>query len=503
MSTPLLIDDCSQRYDRAAALMLEDLLDSAKHSDLLLPTEVGGTTSRARSRKAALHKVPGFDVHQDTAHGDADEIATLNRAAVWKVLHYEAAILGPDLGPGGREIAGILVLEHTVTGVRLLASKAHLPATVEADFFHTARGRAHQACVQVWRARVKVLAARFDVDAQIVFADWNLNLHKPWVRAWIADAWPELDLPPAALIPDGGTHADDRLIDWFLYTGLVVESWKILRATAASDHRRSRVRASIPDRKEKHMAVAPPSPEFIPARWHGHDDQQTKAVVIHGAVTPDDPGTARAVAKDFATTSVKKSAHYTVDPKEVIQSVWDHTVAYHCGYNEDSIAVELCDEQSGPASRWQDADSQAIMRRAAALVARLCLAYDIEIKRPTIAELKAKGPHGIYGHNDSRLAFGHTTHTDPRDFPWDAFLAMVKLEAARLRGEPPATVAYPAPTVHITRFAESKSSAVRRKEARLIVERGDAKARKAAQAYLDADRARINAAKALKALEVK
>lgn len=180
-------------------------------------------------------------------------------------------------------------------------------------------------------------------------------------------------------------------------------------------------------------AFPPPSPVFIAARHRG-GRQVPKAIVIHGTVSSDNPGTARNIANWWAgSTSPVTSAHYTVDPKEVIQSVGDHTVAFHCGSNQDCIGVELCDEQTGPASRWSDADSTAILKRAARLVAELCLAYGIEVKRPSITELKMKGKHGIYGHNDSRLAFGNTSHTDPRDFPWAKFLGMVQAEVIAIR----------------------------------------------------------------------
>ena len=178
----------------------------------------------------------------------------------------------------------------------------------------------------------------------------------------------------------------------------------------------------------------PPSPPFIRARNQG-GRQTPKAIVMHGTVSSDNAGTARNIARWWnGPGSPMSSAHYVVDPKEVIQCVGDHSVAYHCGYNQNSIGVELCDEQAGPASRWEDADSQAILRRAARLVAELCLAYNIEPVRPSIADLKRKGPHGIYGHNDSRLAFGRTTHTDPRDFNWPRFLRMVREEIAKIKG---------------------------------------------------------------------
>ena len=215
----------------------------------------------------------------------------------------------------------------------------------------------------------------------------------------------------------------------------------------------------------------PPSPEFIQACYQG-GAQKPKAVVLHGTVSSDDKGTARNIARWWqGPTSPMSSAHYVRDALEVIQCVGDHRVAYHCGYNQDSIGYEFCDEQKGPASRWQDKDSLAILRGAAKDVALLCLAYDIEPKRPTIAELKAKGPHGIYSHNDSRLAFGGTTHTDPRDFPWAQFVRLVRREVKRLKAEGQVTIGLiPKPKpykLHLTQASMLYSLPLQRKRADL------------------------------------
>jgi hypothetical protein len=34
--------------------------------------------------------------------------------------------------------------------------------------------------------------------------------------------------------------------------------------------------------------------------------------------------------------------------------VGDHTVAFHCGYNQDSIGIEMCDMPSQDKTRWDD-----------------------------------------------------------------------------------------------------------------------------------------------------
>jgi hypothetical protein len=254
--------------------------------------------------------------------------------------------------------------------------------------------------------------------------------------------------------------------------------------------------------KEPPVKIAPPNPEYIPAKYVGGSQDEILAIVMHGAVSRDDVGTARGIAKYFQNPPRKTSAHYVRDPRETIQCVHDHTVAYHCGHNTGTIGYELCDEQTGPANRWDDADSRAILAGAAKDVARLCAAYDIEPRRPSIAELKAKGPHGVYGHNDSRLAFGNTTHTDPRDFPWASFMQMVVKEYALLTGTAPK----PAPTIRktplITAFLAAKTNAERRELAQTIIDGPNEPAGAQATAWLKANSQAAAAKAALKKMEV-
>lgn len=127
----------------------------------------------------------------------------------------------------------------------------------------------------------------------------------------------------------------------------------------------------------------------------------------------------------FAHTSRDASAQYVVDPTDTIQCVRDDTIAYGAPPNQGSIHVELCDIQGGSPSRWQDDNHQLMLRRAAALVAGLCLKYDLPVVRLTSAQLRA-GKKGICGHIDITNAWHQTDHVDPGpDFPWTQFLALV------------------------------------------------------------------------------
>ncbi|MER7126733.1 peptidoglycan recognition protein family protein [Micrococcus luteus] len=161
------------------------------------------------------------------------------------------------------------------------------------------------------------------------------------------------------------------------------------------------------------------------AAKHGGTQVSVSRIVIHATVSPCVEGGARAVAGYFQLASAGGSAHYTVDPGEVVASVREDTVAYHAPPNTGSIGIELCDPQKGSASRWADRSHQEMLRRAAVLVRQVAARWDVPLRRLSVAEVRA-GKRGICGHVDVSRAFGQTDHSDPgTGFPWEAFMAMV------------------------------------------------------------------------------
>lgn len=182
---------------------------------------------------------------------------------------------------------------------------------------------------------------------------------------------------------------------------------------------------------------SPPAPTYLgPAKFHGGAQRITplKRIVIHGTVSACVPGGARAIANYFRKTVTRpSSAHYVIDPLEVVQVVGDHQIAFHAPPNTDTIGVEHCDPVAGPAARWSDANHSAMLRLSAETVARLCLAYDLPIRRVGPVGLRL-GRRGITGHADVSKAWKQTTHTDPgADFPWRLYLDLVQRAADDLR----------------------------------------------------------------------
>lgn len=200
----------------------------------------------------------------------------------------------------------------------------------------------------------------------------------------------------------------------------------------------------------------PPAPPMIEAGHFG-GASVPGLITMHSTVSPTRNGAARATAHFFATEATPTSAHYCVDDGEVIQCVPDHRVAFHCGYNDDSIGIEMCDMPNAASMshwlvpkrfrtgkrplfhgrrinplRWMEPAHRAMLRRTAQLVAELCLAYDIPPRFLTDAQLRAwdragrpASMGGIVTHAQMSRVFKRSTHWDPGRWPSQTFLRIV------------------------------------------------------------------------------
>ena len=188
------------------------------------------------------------------------------------------------------------------------------------------------------------------------------------------------------------------------------------------------------------MPFDPPSPPYVGPAAHtsSGSNKPITRVVIHSTVSPCKEGQARATAAYFRSQGASGSAHYVADPSEVVQVVFDGVIAWHAPPNPNSIGLEFCDvpgkseSQKAPVGRWSDRDHAPMLSRGARLVAQLCLAYGIPIRKVGPVGLKL-GRKGICGHIDVSRAFGQSTHWDPGNFPWKQFIAMVRREAEALK----------------------------------------------------------------------
>lgn len=202
---------------------------------------------------------------------------------------------------------------------------------------------------------------------------------------------------------------------------------------------------------------------FIQARWFYRGRRiGIELIVLHDMEAPETDTMAESVARNFAVTPRKVSAHYCVDNDSVVQCVKDSDTAWTApGANANGLHVEHAGYASQRREDWQDGYSSAELALSAMLVRSKCNQYGIPKEFVDVAGLKA-GKKGITTHAAVSQAFKLSDHTDPGPgFPMDVYLAMVRsgvaITAAPLL--PPQLGARPvinAPVVAIGRTPTSK-----------------------------------------------
>lgn len=182
------------------------------------------------------------------------------------------------------------------------------------------------------------------------------------------------------------------------------------------------------------MKFAAPAPRYLgPARRSSAgSNKPIRRIVIHSTVSPCRAGQAEKTAAYFRSEKAGGSAHYAVDPYEVVQCVFDSVIAWHAPPNAHSLGVELCEYPAPTMDRWREAEHRLLFRRAAKLVAELCLAYDIPPYFVGPMGLRL-GRKGVTTHASVSKAFGQSSHWDPGSWPRRAFMRAVRKHIKELQ----------------------------------------------------------------------
>ena len=125
------------------------------------------------------------------------------------------------------------------------------------------------------------------------------------------------------------------------------------------------------------------------------------------------------------------SSHFYADENSVTQSLDTNDKAGHAGSregNEHAIAWEFTGA-NGKSRQWWLANIawDEVGRVMAYLITNDPDYRDFEVRRASVEEMRDNPKvRAFYSHNDMRLAWGGTTHTDPgRHFPFDHLLEVV------------------------------------------------------------------------------
>lgn len=184
------------------------------------------------------------------------------------------------------------------------------------------------------------------------------------------------------------------------------------------------------------MAYSPDHPllTFVQAKYYGTGRSRNVSplwIVIHDMEAGEYSGRAESTAAYFANPGDDRtvSSHYTVDNDSVIQCVLLKDTAWTVGNapgNNRGINWELAGFARQTREEWLDPFGLAMFAQMAPYVRSDAARYGIPLERRTVSELLSGKP-GITSHNDLRVAFGGTTHTDPGpNFPWDVFMDMMR-----------------------------------------------------------------------------
>lgn len=194
------------------------------------------------------------------------------------------------------------------------------------------------------------------------------------------------------------------------------------------------------------MAEAP-APPYIEAKYMGGHQDPLNRIVLHSAVMDLYVGAAKALAEYGQNPSAQVSWHYNVDNHPTLygtmgdsatyQSVYDNTVAWHDGYNQNSIGIEMCENPSQDVSRWSRAAHAKLLANTAQLTRDLCEFYGIPKQRLSSADIEA-WKDGVHGHVAiSNSSLSPSWHWDPGAFPWNRFMSLVRGEETDPNVPPP------------------------------------------------------------------
>lgn len=241
----------SGRYDATPAELTEACERLIPDCDVLTLTEVGaGKHQRALADVARAHGWPFFS---PSSKPGMDECAVLWNPAVLTPSETRTLRLSPLVLRTARKAPlyalAVLLAPHG-DGAPFWLTTAHKPAHVEGAtrLRRVWAGVVYRSALHGWKRKAGRLRRRSGVHRVVFAADWNLNLKRRWVRAYLHAAWPNLQVGYRRGYNGVGSHGF-RAIDGVL-TNLPIETpTRVLRSLAGFDHRPVLTVLTIPKEK--------------------------------------------------------------------------------------------------------------------------------------------------------------------------------------------------------------------------------------------------------------
>jgi N-acetyl-anhydromuramyl-L-alanine amidase AmpD len=163
-----------------------------------------------------------------------------------------------------------------------------------------------------------------------------------------------------------------------------------------------------------------------PPRRYGSTPTNKKWITIHNTSNARD-----ASAEDEASYAKNRtdgtSSHYYVDRNSIVQSLNTDLRANHVGSttgNNGGISYEITGTNAKTRAWWMENVAWDLLVKQIRID---CAEHDITPRLLTVQQIKDGDLTGIITHNQARLAWGGTDHTDPGpNFPLDHLIALLK-----------------------------------------------------------------------------
>jgi hypothetical protein len=170
-----------------------------------------------------------------------------------------------------------------------------------------------------------------------------------------------------------------------------------------------------------------------PPRWYGNTRTSKTYIAIHST---ENSASAEAEADYAQRRDDSTSSHYYVDANSIVQSLDTDLRAFHAGSrsgNDKAIAYELTGRAAWSRSQWLGAVAWPLL---ATQIRLDCAAHNIVPRDLSVAQIQAGSLTGIITHNEMRLAWGGTDHTDPGpNFPMDHLIGLLQEDDMALTTE--------------------------------------------------------------------
>lgn len=160
----------------------------------------------------------------------------------------------------------------------------------------------------------------------------------------------------------------------------------------------------------------------------GPRNLQPKYIVIHSTESPNNKGSARAVANYFKN-GAPASVQVVMDDFECYRCLPDMVIPWGAPpFNSRGLHIEQCGRAAWTRAEWFE--HRATIDRTAKAAAYWAKYYSIPPRWLSPARCK-NYMSGITSHRNVAIAFGKTDHTDPgpednKHYPYDYFLRKVQ-----------------------------------------------------------------------------